>query len=120
MSADTRTVSPITALAGWPPGVRGRGSSMMMRPITPKVYPGFTCLAHPDTRYRSLPMRALRSFTVQPRLPERLAPLQALAMNLRWSWDDRTQDLFRWVDPDAWDATGHDPIRLLAVVDRRR
>ncbi len=48
-------------------------------------------------------MRALRSFTVHPRLPERLAPLQALAMNLRWSWDERTQDLFRWVDPDAWE-----------------
>ena len=41
-------------------------------------------------------------------------------MNLRWSWDDRTQDLFRWVDPDAWEASGHDPIRLLALVDRRR
>ena len=22
-------------------------------------------------------------------------------MNLRWSWDERTRDLFRWVDPDA-------------------
>src|SRR4051794_21624993 len=65
-------------------------------------------------------MRALRSFTVQPRLPERLAPLQDLAMNLRWAWDDRTQDLFRWVDPDAWEASSHDPIRLLAVVDRPR
>ena len=26
-------------------------------------------------------------------------------MNLRWSWDAQTRDLFRWVDPDAWDAT---------------
>ncbi len=41
-------------------------------------------------------------------------------MNLRWSWDDRTQDLFRWVEPDMWQASGHDPIRLLAVVDRPR
>ncbi|HJV08771.1 MAG TPA: alpha-glucan family phosphorylase [Acidimicrobiales bacterium] len=65
-------------------------------------------------------MRALRSFTVHPRLPERLAPLQALAMNLRWSWDERTQDLFRWVDPDAWESSGHDPIRLLALVPRPR
>ncbi|MDP1803828.1 MAG: DUF3417 domain-containing protein, partial [Acidimicrobiales bacterium] len=65
-------------------------------------------------------MRALRSFTVHPRLPERLAPLHALAMNLRWSWDERTQDLFRWVDPDAWELAGHDPIRLLANVDRPR
>ncbi|MDQ3896122.1 MAG: alpha-glucan family phosphorylase, partial [Actinomycetota bacterium] len=65
-------------------------------------------------------MRAFRSFTVQPRLPERLAPLQALAMNLRWSWDDRTKDLFRWLDPDAWETSAHDPMRLLAVADRRR
>jgi len=41
-------------------------------------------------------------------------------MNLRWSWDDRTQDLFRWVEPGAWEATGHDPIRLLGMVDHRR
>jgi len=41
-------------------------------------------------------------------------------MNLRWSWDDRTQDLFRWVEPDAWEAAGHDPIRLLGMVDHRR
>ncbi|MDQ4068206.1 MAG: alpha-glucan family phosphorylase, partial [Actinomycetota bacterium] len=65
-------------------------------------------------------MRALRSFTVQPRLPRLLAPLHALSMNLRWSWDDRTKDLFRWVDPDAWETSGHDPVRLLAVADRRR
>ena len=32
-------------------------------------------------------------------------------MNLRWSWDERTRDLFRWVDPDAWEVTGHDPVR---------
>ena len=37
-------------------------------------------------------------------------------MNLRWSWDERTRDLFRWVDPDAWDATSHDPVRLLGLV----
>ena len=28
-------------------------------------------------------------------------------MNLRWSWDERTRDLFRWVDPDA--LGGHRP-----------
>src|SRR4051812_35620917 len=65
-------------------------------------------------------MRALRSFTVRPRLPEALAPLERLAMNLRWAWDDRTRDLFRWVDPDAWDATRHDPVRLLGLVRPER
>jgi starch phosphorylase len=65
-------------------------------------------------------MKALRSFTVRPSLPPQLAALEALAMNLRWSWDAQTRDLFRWVDPDAWDATVHDPVRLLGLVDRSR
>jgi starch phosphorylase len=65
-------------------------------------------------------MKALRSFTVRPRLPEALAPLQELAMNLRWSWDERTRELFRWVDPDAWEVGHHDPVRLLGSVSRER
>ena len=65
-------------------------------------------------------MKALRSFTVRPKLPAALAPLHELAMNLRWSWDDRTRDLFRWVDPDQWEVTGHDPVRLLGLVRRER
>ena len=65
-------------------------------------------------------MKALRSFTVRPRLPPALAGLEELAMNLRWSWDERTRDLFRWVDPDAWEVTVHDPVALLARVSRAR
>ncbi|HET6964283.1 MAG TPA: alpha-glucan family phosphorylase [Acidimicrobiales bacterium] len=65
-------------------------------------------------------MRALRSFTVRARLPEALAPLQELAFNLRWSWDNRTRDLFRWVDPQVWELTFHDPVRLLGLVGRQR
>jgi starch phosphorylase len=65
-------------------------------------------------------MKALRSFTVRPSLPPELAALEELAMNLRWSWDSQTRDLFKWVDPDAWDATVHDPVRLLGLVPRER
>jgi glycogen phosphorylase len=65
-------------------------------------------------------VKALRSFTVRARLPEPLAPLHALAFNLRWSWDERTRDLFRWLDPDGWEETGHDPVRLLGHVARDR
>jgi starch phosphorylase len=65
-------------------------------------------------------MRALRSFTVRARLPEALGPLQELAYNLRWSWDHRTRDLFRWVDPQIWELTFHDPVRLLSLVGRER
>jgi starch phosphorylase len=65
-------------------------------------------------------MKALRSFTVRPKLPDALAPLRELAMNLRWSWHQPTRDLFRWVDPDQWEVTGHDPVRLLGMVRRER
>jgi starch phosphorylase len=65
-------------------------------------------------------MKALRSFTVRPRLPQSLVALEDLAMNLRWAWDERTRDLFRWVDPDAWEETRHDPVRLLGTVQRDR
>jgi starch phosphorylase len=65
-------------------------------------------------------MKALRSFTVRPSLPPELAALETLAMNLRWSWDEQTRDLFRWVDPEQWDASVHDPVRLLGLVSRQR
>ena len=65
-------------------------------------------------------MKALRSFSVHPTLPSQLAALEGLAMNLRWSWDERTRDLFRWVDPDAWSATLHDPVHLLGLVAPER
>ena len=65
-------------------------------------------------------MKALRSFTVRPTLPPELAALEALAMNLRWAWDEQTRDLFRWVDPEQWDASIHDPVRLLGLVSPAR
>jgi starch phosphorylase len=65
-------------------------------------------------------MRALRSFTVRAQLPPELAPLQELACNLRWSWDERTRDLFRWLDPRQWEDSLHDPVRLLGRVSRER
>ncbi|HEX8803200.1 MAG TPA: alpha-glucan family phosphorylase, partial [Acidimicrobiales bacterium] len=63
-------------------------------------------------------MKALRSFTVRPSLPAQLSALEELAFNLRWSWDDQTRALFHWVDPDLWDASVHDPVRMLGLVSR--
>ena len=65
-------------------------------------------------------MKALRSFTVRARLPESLTPLVSLALNLRWSWDQETRDLFRWVDPDLWEATHRDPVAIIAAVGPER
>jgi glycogen phosphorylase len=65
-------------------------------------------------------MKAIRRFTVAAALPEPLAPLGELMLNLRWSWHAETLDLFASIDRERWDAAGHDPIRLLGEVPPER
>ena len=65
-------------------------------------------------------MKALRKFTVRAHLPDRLAALGQLSVNLRWSWDTPTQDLFESIDPEQWALTGRDPVALLGEVRRAR
>ncbi len=64
--------------------------------------------------------RALRTFRVHPSLPEPLLPLADLAANLRWSWDPEARELFRWADPEAWDAVDGNPTALLGVLSDAR
>ena len=65
-------------------------------------------------------MKALRSFTVKPHLPESLTGLDGLARDLRWSWDLPTRELFSTIDPQLWETGGHDPLLLLAEVSPDR
>ena len=65
-------------------------------------------------------MKALRRFTVRAHLPERLAALERLSINLRWSWDKPTQDLFAAIDPALWKQVGCDPVAMLGPVSPRR
>ncbi|CAN5217647.1 glycosyltransferase family 1 protein [soil metagenome] len=65
-------------------------------------------------------MKAIRRFTVRTVLPESLAALDELSSNLRWSWHEPTRQMFRSVDPELWETTGHDPIALLGAVGPAR
>ncbi len=65
-------------------------------------------------------VRAIRRFTVRTVLPGSLDALEALAINLRWSWHPPTRDLFAAIDPDRWAVSGHDPVRLLGEVSAER
>ncbi|MBN1943040.1 MAG: alpha-glucan family phosphorylase [Phycisphaerae bacterium] len=65
-------------------------------------------------------MRPLRTFTVEPNLPDALAPLKQLAYNLRWAWHGDALDLFRRLDPQAWDDCHHNPVAILGRVDQNR
>jgi starch phosphorylase len=65
-------------------------------------------------------VKALRRFTVRAHLPDRLAALERLSINLRWSWDKPTQDLFAAIDPKLWKQVGSDPVALLGQVTPKR
>ena len=65
-------------------------------------------------------MKAIRRFTVRVTLPEPLAALLGLMLNLRWSWHAPTADLFASIDPDAWQAAGGDPIAMLSALPPER
>lgn len=65
-------------------------------------------------------MKAIRRFTVRTVLPQPLAPLGDLSLNLRWSWHPETRELFASIDPDTWEAVGGDPNRLLGAVSPER
>jgi starch phosphorylase len=57
---------------------------------------------------------------VQPKIPRRLARLRDLAGNLWYSWDRATHELFARLDPELWNAAGHNPKALLKRIDERR
>ncbi|MBM3187461.1 MAG: DUF3417 domain-containing protein, partial [Chloroflexi bacterium] len=58
-------------------------------------------------------MRPIRTFTVIPSLPPALERLRELAGNLRWAWDHATIELFRRLDSDLWETSGHNPVLML-------
>jgi glycogen phosphorylase len=61
-------------------------------------------------------VRAIRVFTVRAILPEPLAALRGLMLNLRWSWHAGTRELFAALDPDGRPEAGRDPTALLGEV----
>jgi starch phosphorylase len=65
-------------------------------------------------------VRAIRRFTVRVTLPEPLAPLHGLMLNLRWSWHAPAAALFSSIDPAAWAASGCDPIAMLSALPSAR
>jgi len=65
-------------------------------------------------------VKALRRFTVRAHLPERLGALEQLSINLRWSWDKPTQELFEAIDSALWTHCGRDPVALLGAVSPAR
>jgi starch phosphorylase len=65
-------------------------------------------------------MKPICTFSVIPRLPAPVERLRELAYNLRWSWNHDTIELFRRLDSDLWESTGHNPVLMLGRIDQQR
>ena len=62
----------------------------------------------------------IRKFTILPRVPERLQALETLAHNLWWTWNPDAIALFRRLDADLFSTSGHNPVKMLGVIDQKR
>lgn len=65
-------------------------------------------------------MKAIRRFTVRAVLPDSLAGLEELTLNLRWSWHPETTDLFAAMDAHLWRECEGDPVRMLGEISAER
>jgi starch phosphorylase len=65
-------------------------------------------------------MRPSHTFRVIPSLPAKLERLRTLAHNLWWSWNHEAIDLFRRLDRDLWESTGHNPVLMLGTIRQAR
>jgi starch phosphorylase len=65
-------------------------------------------------------MRPSHTFRVIPSLPAKLEGLRDLASNLWWSWNHEAIELFRRLDRDLWESTGHNPVLILGTIRQER
>lgn len=64
--------------------------------------------------------RPINTFTITPKLPDKLERLKEIACNLSWTWNNDIIDLFRRLDADLWEETGHNPMLMLGVIKQER
>src|SRR5271167_3879548 len=65
-------------------------------------------------------MKPIGTFSVIPSLPPAIERLRNIAYNLRWAWSHDTIELFRRLDRDLWEITGHNPVQMLGTIDQEK
>jgi starch phosphorylase len=65
-------------------------------------------------------VRPIQTFTVVPSLPPSIEALREIAYNLRWSWNHECIELFRRLDSDLWESSGHNPVLMLGTIDQEK
>ncbi len=65
-------------------------------------------------------MPTFQIYNVIPTLPPGLEPLREMSFNLWWTWEPTARRLFRHLDPDLWNRTNHNPVRMLQMSRQAR
>src|SRR5881398_2085119 len=65
-------------------------------------------------------MPTFQTYNVTPILPAALEPLREMSFNLWWTWEPSARRLFRHLDPELWDRTNHNPVRMLQLSRQSR
>jgi glycogen phosphorylase len=65
-------------------------------------------------------MPTFQTYNVIPTLPATLEPLREITFNLWWTWEPSARRLFRHLDPDLWNRTNHNPVRMLQLSRQAR
>ncbi|MFN2509230.1 MAG: DUF3417 domain-containing protein, partial [Chthoniobacterales bacterium] len=65
-------------------------------------------------------MPTYHTYNVIPKLPPALEPLRELSFNLWWTWEPSARRLFRHLDPELWNRTNHNPVRMLQLSRQAR
>ncbi|MDQ2824882.1 MAG: alpha-glucan family phosphorylase [Verrucomicrobiota bacterium] len=65
-------------------------------------------------------MPTYQTYNVTPILPAALEPLREMGFNLWWTWEPSARRLFRHLDPDLWNRTNHNPVRMLQLSRQAR
>jgi starch phosphorylase len=65
-------------------------------------------------------MPTFQTYNVTPTLPAALEPLREVSFNLWWTWEPSARRLFRHLDPELWDRTNHNPVRMLQLSRQAR
>ena len=118
-----RVVGPRrAALSGGTARPPGDGPGRGARTLTENGVPGTNThrSGHPSERTRHSTMSQRLTFTVEPNLPPRLAPLAALARDFWISWHFDAIRLFMRFGNDLWVKTNQTPVRLLAEASQER
>src|SRR4051812_46466009 len=65
-------------------------------------------------------MPTFQTYNVTPTLPAALEPLREISFNLWWTWEASARRLFRHLDPELWNRTNHNPVRMLQLSRQSR